>query len=333
MFDRRNQILAIILIAQIAIAAFLFWPKPATSDGGVSLLPDFDPATVVALTVKAGDAPDTQVDLVKEGDEWVLAEADSYPANSTQVTEILDKLHNINTARLVTQTDASHGRLQVAADNFNRLVQMKTDDGEQYDLYVGSSAGGTSTHVRAADEDNVYLTNEIVSWDLNAQPSGWINTQYFNIPVTNTVRLSLTNANGTFEFAKDETGWHMQGLEADEIANENDILSFYNQARAVSMLEPVGKTNKPEYGMDSPSAVLKITNVGADEEKTYTLTIGAPETDAGSSQTDAATYIAKSSESPYYARLAAFTGNTFVNKQRSDFLQTPQTEPNAVQAE
>ena len=322
MFDRRNQILTIILVVQIAVAAFLFWPKPAATSGGAPLLPDLKPGDVVALTVKAGDAQGGQVELTREGDGWVLAAAAGYPADSDKVEEILGKLEKVDTSRLVTQTDASHARLQVADDNFNRLVQLQTKDGKGYDVYVGSTAGGTSTHVRAGGQPQVYLTNEIVSWDLNAQPSGWINTQYFTVPTTGTMKMSLTNANGIFEFLKDETGWQMAGLTADEQLNQGNILAFYNQARAVSLLEPIGKTDKPEFGMASPSAVLTITNSDGGQEKTYTLTIGATETKEDATQPGSTTYVARSSESPYYVRLAGYTGGTFVDKKRTDFLQT-----------
>ena len=322
MFDRRNQILTILLVVQIALAAFLFWPKTTVSGGGSSLLPDLEPDDVVAMTIKAGENEKETIAFAKEGDTWVLADADSYPANGEKIEQTIEKLAKVNTSRLVTQTDASHSRLEVAEDKFNRMIQLESKGGDKYDVFVGTSAGGNSTHIRAGGQSQVYLTNEVASWDLNAQPSGWVDTKYFTVPTTGTVKMSLTNANGTFSFVKDDTGWQMADLAEGEQLNQDNVVAFYEQARSVSLSAPIGKTEKPEFGLGAPSAVVTVTTSSEGQERTYTLTIGAAQADETSDQATAKTYVAKSSESPYYVRLAAYTGSTFAEKKKADFLQT-----------
>ncbi|MBE7467820.1 MAG: DUF4340 domain-containing protein [Anaerolineales bacterium] len=312
-----NQILAITLVAQVALAAFLFWPRPAASGGGGFLLPDYKAADVTRLTIS--DSEGKTLALAKNGENWVLPEAGDFPADSTKVTSLLDKIEKVRTNRLVTQTEGSHARLKVAADDFNSLLDISLKEGAGHKLYIGSSAGASATHVRADDRPEVYLTGDLTSFDANTRASAWIDTLYFTAPQTATIGLTLENANGTFEFVKEGEKWTLKGLKAGEVFDENNFTSLFSQASGINMTEPLGQTEEPAYGLDKPLATVTLKTA----DKTYTLTIGAKSDEDNS-------YVIKSSESPYYVRVAEFTAQTFTEKKRDDFLQPPPTaEPGA----
>lgn len=327
--SRLNQILGAALVVQIILGLVVFWLPRVTAAETVTgpLLTDFKAAEVTELTINDGEGNQTR--LAKSGDNWVLAEAGDYPANGTNVTALLEKLEQVQSNRLVTQTEASHGRLKVAADDFERLLEVKLADGTTHKLYLGSSAGASATHVRADDRPEVYLTGNITSWDANAQASNWIDTLYFTVPQTATVALTLENDNGTFEFVKEGETWSMEGLAEDETFNENNFTSLFSQASGIRMISPIGKEEQDSFGLDEPLATLTLTTTEGDQEKTHTLRIGAKNADDNS-------YVASSSDSPYYVRIAETTANNFINKTRDDFLQlppTPTTEPGADPAE
>lgn len=315
--SRFNQILAVILVAQIALAAFVLWPRAAASSGGGPLLPDYKAADVTGLTLS--DSEGNKLALAKSGDNWVLPEADDYPVDSAKVTPLLDKIEKIRTNRLVTQTEGSHSRLKVAAGDFTSLVEIQLKDGASHKLYIGSSAGAAATHVRADDNPEVYLAGDINSFEASPQAGSWVDTLYFTVPQTATTSLTLENANGTFEFTKDGEQWTMPGLAGDETFNENNFTSLFSQASGIRMTRPLGKEEDPAYGLDNPQAVLTLKTA----DKTYTLSIGAKD------DTDN-TYVVKSSESPYYVRVGEGLITTFLEKKRDDFLQAPPTaEPGA----
>jgi hypothetical protein len=312
--SRLNQILSVILVVQIALVGLVFfWPQPAAEAGGGPLISDFSASDVTGLTVN--DNEDNRITLAKNGSEWVLPEADDFPADSEKITPILEKIAGIDTNRLVTETEASHKRLQVASDDFNRRVELTMAGGAQHELYVGSSAGAGATHVRIDDQTNVYLTAELSAFDVNAQAASWIDTLYFTVPQTATVALTLENANGTFEFEKENDTWTLKDLAEGETLNESNVTQLVNSASSVRMTEPIGKEEETSFGLDQPQAILTLTT--ADE--TYTLQVGAQD------ETDNS-YVLKASNSPYYVRVAQFTGDSFVNKTRDDFLQQPPTE-------
>jgi len=316
--NRQNQILTAILALQIALGAFIFWPKGATSGGGGGpLLADYSPVAVQAVTITDGDG--NRVALQKSGDGWVLSEADDFPADGERVLELLDKIGKIETNRQVTQTEASHKRLKVADDAFVRKIEISLSDGSRHTLYLGTSPRSSATHVRADDRPQTYLTGELRSYEANARAASWIDTIYYTVPKTATLSLKLENENGVFEFEQTEPGmWTMKGLAEDETFNRIVFNGLFNQAISPRMNEPIGKTEEDWFKMDSPTAVVTLK---MKDGKTYTLRIGAQ--DEASND-----YVAKWSESPYYVKLTGFSGGAFVNKTRDDFIEaTPTPTP------
>ena len=71
--------------------------------------------------------------------------------------------------------------------------------------------------------------------------------------------------------------------------------------------------------MDAPSAVLVLQARSPEgTATTYTLHVGAKSEEDNS-------YVVKSSESPYYVRVAEFTVQDWVEKDRQGFLELPPT--------
>jgi hypothetical protein len=311
--NRTNQILLGILVAQLLLVAVIFWPRPAASSANQPLLPDFKAADISKLTLSDGEG--NRVALAKKGDTWVLPEADDYPADSSKITPLLEKIAKVKTNRLVTETEGSQARLKVAKDSFNSLIETEQTGGPAYQLYVGSSAGAAATHVRAGDQPQVFLTGELTSFDVPGQAASWIDPLYFTLPQTATIALTLENQNGVFEFVKEGETWTMKGLAADEMFNENNFSTLLGQATGVRMAGPIGKTEEDWFALDKPQAKLTLTT---QDGETYTLRVGGQ---------DAAdkSYVFNASNSPYYVRLAEFTAQAFTEKTRPDFIQPPVT--------
>jgi len=315
--SRTNRILAAVLAVQIVLAAVAFWPKPTSVAGGESLLAGLEAEQIARLTISDGTGK--QVKLAKEMGSWVLPEADNYPCLENKVPEFLDKIVALKTNRLVTQTPASHKRLKVADDAFERKVELELADGTTHRLYLGSSPSYGAIHVRADGQDEVYLASLSAS-DAGIFASNWIDTLYFSVVQDQIMALTLENGNGRFEFEKDDAGtWTMKDLAADETLNENNVTSLVTRVSSLRMLRPLGKTEQDDYGLKEPSAVVTV-ETGDDEgnTKTYTIRVGAKDDEDNS-------YVVISSESPYYVRVSEYTVKDFVEKVRDDFLELPPT--------
>jgi hypothetical protein len=318
--SRLNQILIALLVVQIALVAYVFWPRPTAQAEGGPLVSGFNAAEVVSLTISDGDGH--RVALAKSGDGWVLPEAGDFPVKADSVTPFLDKIGALKTNRLVTQTESSHRRLQVAPDEFNRLVEISLADGSSHKLFIGSSAGAGATHVRADDQPQVYLTADLTGWDANAQASAWIDTLYFTLPQTATVALTLENQNGRFEFDKTGDSWSMAGLAAGETLKSDEVTRLVNLASTVRLAEPIGRTEQTDFGLAEPLAVVTLKTADSD----YTLHVGTKNSDTNN-------YVIKASNSPYYVWVAETTVNDFVTRSRADFVeQAPASTPTESQS-
>lgn len=313
MIKRHHQILAGILIAQIVLTAIVFWPRPSTAGQAELLFADLEVGDVTVLKIE--DAEGNVVTLEQVTGEWVLPEADEYPANTDEVNSFLESLAALSTGRLVTRSDTSHRRLQVSPREFGRRISFETRAGVEHTLFLGSSPQYGAVHFRVEGQSETYLTDEVSTFDAAATPSAWIDTTYQSVAQADVKRVTLENANGTFVFEKDdEEGWMMADLGEGEMLDEAQVTAAVRRASSVSMKRPLGKEERPSYGMDDPSALVTLET----DEGTVTLRVGARDADDAS-------YVVKSSESDYYVAVAETSVQALVENGRDAFLQEPPT--------
>lgn len=317
--DRLVLILAGLLLVQSILLAVVYWPRPTQATGG-ALLPALTANDISELTITDNEGAATT--LARRGDAWVLPKAGDFPVRADTVTALIDKLKGVNTNRLIAETAASHARLQVAAEDFVRRLDLKTRAGDAYTIYLGSQPAAGATHVRLNGQDQVYQTGSLTTFDASATPTTYIDTSLVSIPAADVASMSIKNANGEMVFDKGDDGqWSLAGLASDQVLDAGLVQTLLNQATAITMVEPLGKESNPAWGLDSPQAIVSLSTQPAEGEgKTYELRIGAK---------DEATnrYYVKFSGSPYYVTVAAFSLDDFVNKSLAGFVATPTPAP------
>jgi hypothetical protein len=310
---RHHQILAAILLVQIAVTAVVFWPRSAAGEEGEPLFLDLEADSVVSLSIT--DENGDQISMRKGDGGWVLPNADDYPVQTTSITPVLDSLVEVDTDNLVARSATSQRQLQVAQENFVKRVAFETEDGHQRVLYVGSSPRYSASHVRVEGEDATYLTDAISRWNLTAQPSSWVDASYLSVPQKELVQVTLENAQGTFTFVRGEEGaWTLEGLAEDEQASDTKISGIVSGAANLRLKRPLGKTEEASYGLDEPNAVVTLNTT----EKEYTLTVGTHETEDGS-------YVVKASNASYYVTVSEASVRRLVETAREDLLQAEPT--------
>lgn len=319
---RLQQILSGLLVAQLILVGLVFVLPSSGQAAAAPLLGGLKAEDITSLTIR--DERGTTIRLAKAAAGWVVADADDFPADATKITPITAKLAGLKAGRAVAQNEANYKRLQVADDTFQRKVEIGTAGGTGYTLYFGSSAGGRATHVRVAGQKEVYIAADLAPFDLNADAPSWINASYLEVSSSDVVSLTLKNANGEFVFEKDAQGqWTMQGVGPGEVFSSNNFSTVLTYATSIRMKQPLGKSEQPSYGMAQPSAVVTFKTKKDNQEKTYTLTIGARDA------TDS-TYIIKSSESPYYVKVNDYSVNELVTRGRANFILQPTPTPAAT---
>ncbi len=311
--SKLNQILIALLVIQIGLGVFTLWPQTTTAEAGEPLLSDLTAADISELVISDGN--DNRIALSKQGDTWVLPEAGDFPADGEKINPLLEQLTEDESGRLVTQTDGSHARLQVAVENFDRRVEITRQDGRSDTLYLGSAAGAGATHVRVNDQAEVYLTGAVTSFAANAQASGWIDTEYFTIPQSTTTTITLENENGTFTFVRAGEGWSYQDLGEGETLNQTSVTGLLNQTHSIRMTAPVGLVSEAGSLFDDPTATITIEAT----DQTYRLQLGALNNGTNN-------YLLMASTSPHYVQIDKFTGDNFTTKTHDDFLEVQPEE-------
>jgi hypothetical protein len=312
--NKLNRILVGLLALQLVVAAVVLWPRPVASGEGASLLPAVKADDVVELTIT--DANDQAITLARKDGSWVLPAAGDYPAEDERVTALLTKIEALKADRVVTQTSASHKRLGVAEDDFERRIDLQMADGSRQRLYVGTSPTWQAAHVRADGQDEVYLTSELAAQDAGTEAAAWVDTVYLSIPQEQIVHMKIENAQGVLELTKDGETWNLEGLAPDETLDETKVNGLLNRVASVSLLEPLGKDQLAVYGLDEPLAVV---TVDTDDGQSHILRVGAQDPEDNS-------YVLASSDSEYYVRVREFVVQNLVEYGRQDLIAPPPTE-------
>lgn len=315
--------LGALLILQIVLVVLVYWPQSEPVNADAPLFADFDPAAVTSLLI--ADKAGTTVEIARQAaGEWVLPQQDGFPVKAESVTALLEKVKELQSNRLVASSPASYDRLGVGESEFERKVTMRLENGSEQTLIIGAAPRSRATHVRRQDQAEVFLAATLTANDAATQISNWIDTTYFSVVREEIKSLSLTNDKGIFQFVKDEAGeWTLTDLKPDEEFNPNNLASVITTLTGVIMVQPVGKTDKPEYGFLTPQATITLVTAAADgQETTRTLRVGAKDAENR--------YYVSSSDSPYIAQVNAYTVERILERTRADFLVPPPAEGPAL---
>ncbi len=316
---RLQRILAIVLVVQIVLAAVVFWPRNTASADSGPLFAGLETADIAKLTIT--DNQGQQVQLQRQGGGWVLAGSGDYPADSGKIEPVLAKIAALQTGRLIARSESSHKRLQVAADDFLRRIEMERGDGSVETLFLGTAPNPQATNVRRDGENETYLAGGLSSWEVAASAQNWIDAAYLTLSRNEITRLVLENGNGSFQFDKQDDGtWTMVGLGEGEALNMDNFNPILTQASNMRMAAPLGLEEKPEYGLDDPQVKLSITTTNSEDGSSETSVLRV-----GAKLGDSANYVVKWSESSYYVSAADFSVKNMITRTREELVQIPPT--------
>ena len=329
--NQRNRILDGLLAVQLIIAAVVFVPRVLPSQSAAApLLGKLQAADVTGLAIQ--EPGGKRVDLAKKNGVWVLPASDDFSASPDKVAAFVEKIIGVQTDPLVTRTAASHARLQVSSTAYVRKIDLTVVDGGVTSLYLGSASGG-ATHIRLDGHDEVYLARGLNSFEASTDVAAWIDAAYASVPQDKILSATIENAQGKFEFVKDaQNQWALKGLTADQKFNPDSAITLLARLSSSSMVKPLGKTAKPEYGLDKPTATVTVILSDTASTKVTTLKIGTKDADGN--------YPVISSDSTYYVSVAGFNVDGYVTAKLDTFLvaatptpiATPTLEPVAPPA-
>ncbi|MHC4596054.1 MAG: DUF4340 domain-containing protein [Planctomycetota bacterium] len=159
MSNRNLTILGIVAVIVVAWAVVQsrVSDRPRTElDIPVYLIYGLDPADIDSIVFGAGEST---VTLKRQGRRFVVVNNDNYPAEISEINDLLSKCLEIQTGQFITDDAANYEDLEVTEDKARSVVKFLKPDSS---LLVGFAIGkdkelGQGTYIRLLPDDKVYV--------------------------------------------------------------------------------------------------------------------------------------------------------------------------------
>lgn len=177
--NKAVTILSVVLGAQVILAGALFYngQNSFETQTPVSLL-SLEQQTINEITLQEGDN-DKPLTLVKNGEDWHLADYPNLPLLNYKVSALTDTLINNKVNWPVSRTQASHERFKVADDNFEKRITYKLGD-DEVDILLGESPSFKKLYVRNGDNNDVF-TIEFSGYQLSVDKNDWLSKSLLSV--------------------------------------------------------------------------------------------------------------------------------------------------------
>lgn len=197
MLTKLNKILIGALVAQLLLVVFVMTRGEEAAAVEQPLLAGFDVATVTRVQVFSGDKP-KPLDLVKRGNDWVIASHFDYPADASKVSTALGPLAKLAAAEPVATSSTRHKQLRVGDADFDRKLVVTTN-GKDITLFIGGQAGLRRTAVRIGAAEPVFGVAGISASTFGFEPRDWTQGDYYSTPSAEITKLAIQREGKSLE--------------------------------------------------------------------------------------------------------------------------------------
>ncbi|MFC1712229.1 DUF4340 domain-containing protein [Candidatus Poribacteria bacterium] len=267
---KKNILILLGVLAVLVLAAILIEGMGKRDEKKVDeesiLFPGFAADQVSSIEIKTEDK---EVKLNKEGETWLVATADNYPADQEAVEKILDTMTDLKSTLTASRSAEKHSQFEVDEES-SVVVTMLGSDSEDAlaRIFIGKMGPDfMSTYIRKADQDAVLLADGYLRGTFDRGPRGWRDRTIFDFDTTQVQSLTLTSQEkGEISIEAQEDGsWQI--IEPEVSPGEKDavdgIISDISKLSAddfAEKKEPTDEDTDPlsEYKLDEPQSKVTI---------------------------------------------------------------------------
>lgn len=230
------------------------------------LFPGFAADQVSSIQIKIKDK---EVRLNKEGDSWLVATADNYPAEQESVEKMLDKFAELKSKLTASKSVAKHSQFEVdAVSGISVMLMGKSDEDVLAHLFVGKMGSDyTTTYIRKAEQDAVLLADGYLKSLFDKGERGWRDRKIFDFDTSQVQRLTLTSQDKETIAIESQGDGSWQIIEQEVSPGKKDavdkIISDISKLSADSFAEkkePIEEGADPlkEYKLDEPQSTVTV---------------------------------------------------------------------------
>lgn len=258
---------------------------------GQKLLPDFPMNDVAQIAITQGK---TNLNLVKQEDLWRVKERWNYPANFSEIGDLLRKMWDLKIVQAVKVGPTQYGRLELLTPdkgtNAGTLLEFKDKSGKVIKSvllgkkYVRTSEGGSPFGGggdwpvgRYVLVQNSAPTVAVVSdpfTDAEPKPDRWLSKDFFKIEKLRSISVVSTNATNSWKLTRDTEGGDLKlaDKKEDEPFETTKASSVGYALSSPSFNDVVSPEAKPEEtGLNQPL----VATLETFDNFTYTVKVGS----------------------------------------------------------
>ncbi len=284
----RTIIMGLVALALICVTYWAVTTQtgdtPVAEGSEEAALPEVERGDITELEihVPANEDEDLEaitVRLVKDGDDWRLADPDA-PASTTAVGTALDKISTLEMVGRAATRSQHHERLEVDEAHGTRVIARNGSE-TMIDVWIGAYQAG-NTMVRVEGQDEVLMVRGSIKFAFNKQIRDWRERAILQLTAGDVREIQFENENGSWTFVKSEDEWTEQlpepaegeepptGIENFDAGRVRTAVSSLARLRAADFFDGTPE----EAGLDSGYATVRMVSGEGDEAQTAVLHIG-----------------------------------------------------------
>ncbi len=278
--NRKQLIMLLVALVVIGGASLMLlkrnqqsWTASEGQIGG-KLLNHFQMNDVAAIHIKG----DTDLDLDKKNGRWCVEERGGYPANFTQISELLIKMGDLKVAQSEPIGASQLARMHLAepgkgADSAT-LLEFKDASGKVLQsLLLGKKhtqkserpspmsfgdegyADGRFVMLRSDPQDVFTISDALNSVD--PKPAEWLNKDFFKVEKPIMISFVSTNASNSWTLSRESesAAWVLAGLKPGEVLDTNKLSSLSSTLNYPNFVDVSPNQSPAATGMEKPLTV------------------------------------------------------------------------------
>ena len=261
--NRKQLTILIVLVLLIGGAGLVLFNrqsnswKPSDQKLGQKLFPKFAVNDVAQIHVKQSGA---ELNLVKKEDLWRVLERGDYPANFSQISELLLKASDLKIGQSEPIGASQFAKLELIdpakGTNSGTLVEFKDQSGKAMQSAIlgkkhmkksarpsefGDEGFADGRYVLlGSDAQNVFLISDALT-ELEAKPENWLKKDFFKVERVRAISLVATNATNSWKLIRENenSAWSLADVKPTEPFDTNKVSGVANSLSAPSFVDVV----------------------------------------------------------------------------------------------
>jgi hypothetical protein len=276
-----NKILVIGLAALVGIFVLSKLFRSPKLEGNIRKeLISLDTAEISEVRVAtAGDQPKV-IRLTRENNEWKAIQDDkTYPADRSALKSLLATVADMNAVRMVSRKKDKWDSYNVGEKSTD--VSVYVDGSKEAEFRVGKTGfnqnqGGQQfgrqgieayTHIRMADEDEVYMVNGFLEATFNRSINDWRDKSFLRFTAEDVTKVNFQYpADSSFVLEKKDSVW-LAGARQAEMAKVDSYLREFSYRSETSFADGFDPPTDPDFvvrfeGTGGPIATVEAWKQG-----------------------------------------------------------------------